>query len=112
MTRAITSRFGVRALARKGALLAKARTPNVIALFLIFAFHPQTAHACAVCFGKSDSAMAKGMNMGIFALLICITGVLATLATFFIFLAVRASKHPQRDAMVASLNSSENPAHS
>ena len=82
------------------------------ALLALLAFRPETARACAVCFGKSDSAMAKGMNMGIFALLICITGVLATLATFFIFLAVRASKHPQNEAMVASLNSSENPAHS
>ena len=82
------------------------------ALLALITLHPVTAQACAVCFGKSDSAMAKGMNMGIFALLICITGVLATLATFFIFLAVRASKHPQRDAMAASLNSSENPAHS
>ena len=85
---------------------------RIFALMALFACRPDVAHACAVCFGKSDSAMAKGMNMGIFALLICITGVLATLATFFIFLAVRASKHPQRDAMVASLNSSENPAHS
>ena len=82
------------------------------ALLALLAFRPETARACAVCFGKSDSAMAKGMNIGIFTLLTCITGVLATLATFFIFLAVRASKHPQRDAMVASLNSSENPAHS
>ena len=80
-------------------------------LFTILALHP-SAQACAVCFGKSDSAMAKGMNMGIFTLLICITSVLATLATFFIFLAVRSSKHPQRDAMEAPLNSSENPAHS
>jgi hypothetical protein len=77
----------------------------------LFSLRPE-AHACAVCFGKSDSAMAKGMNMGIFVLLICITGVLATLSTFFIFLAVRSSKHPQRDAMEAALNSSENPAHS
>jgi hypothetical protein len=82
------------------------------ALLALIVLHPVTSQACAVCFGKSDSAMAKGMNMGIFALLTCITVVLATLATFFIFLAVRASKHPQRDAMVASLNSSENPAHS
>jgi hypothetical protein len=109
------SGFGVRALALKSAVLAKARTPNLsaaVAVFLLFALHPQTAHACAVCFGKSDSAMAKGMNMGIFALLICIGAVLATLSTFFIFLAVRSSKHPHRDAMGAALNSSENPAHS
>jgi hypothetical protein len=80
-------------------------------LVTLLALHP-SVQACAVCFGKSDSAMAKGMNMGIFALLTCITGVLATLSTFFIFLAVRSSKHPQREAMEAALNSSKNPAHS
>ena len=85
---------------------------RIFALIALLAFRPETANACAVCFGKSDSAIAKGMNMGMLTLLICITGVLATLAAFFIFLAVRSSKHPQRDAMEASLNSSENPAHS
>lgn len=89
----------------------RAMVGRVATLLLLLAFHPNV-HACAVCFGKSDSAMAKGMNMGIFTLLLCITGVLATLATFFIFLAVRSSRHPHRDAMVASLNSPENPAHS
>jgi hypothetical protein len=95
-----SSRFVVQALACKGAVLFGA----------LLASRP--ALACAVCFGKSDSAIAKGMNMGMLTLLICITGVLATLATFFVFLAVRSSKHPQRDAMEASLNSSQNPAHS
>ena len=85
---------------------------RALALLAMIAFRPETTHACAVCFGKSDSAMAKGMNMGMLALLICITGVLATLATFFIFLAVRSSKHPQSEAMEAPLDSSENPAHS
>jgi hypothetical protein len=85
---------------------------RILALIALLALRSETAKACAVCFGKSDSAIAKGMNMGMLTLLICITGVLATLATFFVFLAVRSSKHPHRDAMEASLNSSENPAHS
>jgi membrane glycosyltransferase len=48
--------------------------------------------ACAACFGQSDSAMAKGMNMGIFALLLIITSVLAGVAGFFVFLIRRSSQ--------------------
>jgi hypothetical protein len=73
--------------------------------------HPQV-RACAVCFGKSDSNMAKGMNMGIFALLICITGVLGVLSCFFVFLAVRSSKHPPTDGTVPPDDSPDNLANS
>jgi hypothetical protein len=47
--------------------------------------------ACTACFGKSDSTMAKGMNMGIFALLVVITTVLCGVAGFFVYLARRGS---------------------
>ena len=84
----------------------------VAATALIYlAAHP-AAQACSVCFGKSDSALAKGMNMGIFTLLIFISGVLAALSGFFVFLAVRSSKHPHSDATGALPNSPSNPAHS
>lgn len=49
------------------------------------------AFACAACFGQSDSRMAQGMNMGIFALLGVITCVLGGVAAFFIHLARRSS---------------------
>jgi hypothetical protein len=88
------------------------RFPLLVACALItFAAHP-AAHACSVCFGKSDSALAKGMNMGIFTLLIFIGAVLAALSGFFVFLAVRSSKHPHSDATGALPNSPSNPAHS
>lgn len=128
----MTQKFGVRASARKmsaarsagkfpaasatpSAPLAKARTPNffsraLVALILI-AMRP-AAQACAVCFGKSDAALAKGMNMGIFTLLLFIGGVLAALSCFFVFLAVRSSRHPHRNASDALPNSPSNPAHS
>ena len=50
------------------------------------------ALACAACFGKSDSSMARGMNMGIFALLAVIVSVLIAISTFFVFVARRAAK--------------------
>lgn len=48
--------------------------------------------ACATCFGQSDEAMAKGMNMGILALLICIVGVLVGVAGIGFFLVRRAAR--------------------
>jgi hypothetical protein len=50
-----------------------------------------TVLACAACYGASDSPMAKGMNAGIFVLLGVIGAVLCGAATFFVFLARRAS---------------------
>ena len=42
--------------------------------------------ACSVCFGQSDSPLAKGTNMGVFFMLV-VTGVmLAAFASFFIYL--------------------------
>jgi len=52
---------------------------------------PQSLFACAACFGKSDSALAKGMNWGIFSLLAVVVFVLGCFATFFIYLARRAA---------------------
>jgi hypothetical protein len=50
-----------------------------------------SALACAACYGTSDSPMAQGMNAGILTLLGIIGTVLCGAATFFVFLARRAS---------------------
>jgi len=51
-----------------------------------------TAHACATCFGASDSAMAQGMNAGILSLLGVIGFVLLGIASFSIILAARSAR--------------------
>jgi hypothetical protein len=51
---------------------------------------PRIALACPVCFGQSDSPMAKGVNMGIFVLLGVIVSVLAAFAAFFVYLVRRS----------------------
>ena len=56
---------------------------------LMIAANGPLVSACTACFGKSDSNMAKGMNMGIAALLLVITCVLCGVAGFFVFLAKR-----------------------
>jgi hypothetical protein len=53
---------------------------------------PRLALACPVCFGDNDSPMAVAMNLGIFAMLIVVAGVLGAFATFFIYLIRRANR--------------------
>jgi hypothetical protein len=85
---------------------------RAVALLALVALRPETARACAVCFGKSDSRLAQGMNWGIFSLLFCITSVLAGLSCFFVFLAVRSSRHPKTDATETSPDHLEKPSES
>ena len=52
---------------------------------------PQAASACSVCFGKSDSSLLKGMQMGVLALLAIVVFVLGGFAAFFIYLVKRSA---------------------
>ena len=65
---------------------------GLAALAAVLPLLPATASACASCFGQSDSPMAKGMNAGIFALLLVITSVLLTVAIFFAYILRRAAR--------------------
>jgi hypothetical protein len=56
-----------------------------------FALNPSAVLACAACFGKSDSPLAKGMNWGILSLLVVVGLVLVGIASFFIYLAKRSA---------------------
>jgi hypothetical protein len=58
---------------------------------LLMAAAPQSALACATCFGKSDSDLARAMNWGILSLLAVVVFVLGGIAAFFIYLARRAA---------------------
>ena len=51
---------------------------------------PRAALACPVCFGQSDSPLAKGVNVGVLFLLGTVTAVLIGFASFMIYLARRA----------------------
>jgi len=62
--------------------------------------------ACAACYGKSDSALALGMNWGIFSLLAVVVFVLGGIAAFFVYLAKRAAATSSDDA-AAPMNESE-----
>ena len=53
-----------------------------------------SASACAMCFGKSDSPLAQGMNWGIFSLLGVIVCVLSGIAGVGLFFAKKAAATP------------------
>ena len=54
--------------------------------------------ACATCFGRTDSRLAEGMNMGILALLAVIGSVLAGVVSFFVYVAKRSAACAAEDA--------------
>jgi type IV secretory pathway VirB2 component (pilin) len=64
---------------------------------VLFAIASTPAFACSACFGKSDSTMAKSVNAGIFSLMAVIVTVLVGAASFFVFLAHKASTTPESD---------------
>lgn len=47
-------------------------------------------HACAVCFGQTDSPLGKGLHWGVLALLGCIGVMLVAFGAFAVFLARRS----------------------
>lgn len=59
-------------------------------LTLLLLMAPRLALACPVCFGQSDSPLAKAANMGIFFMLGIVAVMLSAFAGFFIYLSRRA----------------------
>ena len=49
------------------------------------------ARACAVCFGKTDSPLGKGLHWGVLALLAFVFLTLAAFVAFAVYLARRAA---------------------
>lgn len=75
------------------------RIPAVTkALTLLLILAPNVAFACPVCFGQSDSPLARAMNLGILAMLVVVAGILTGFASFFVYLMRRARLAEQPDA--------------
>jgi len=58
---------------------------------LLLALRADSLLACSVCYGQSDSPMARGMNWGILSLLGVIGGVLAGVTLFFVHVGRRSA---------------------
>ena len=76
-------------------------------LAFLLALVPDRLLACAACFGRSDSKLAEGMNMGILTLLAVVLFVLGGFAAFFVYLARRASGTSARSATPSSQSAIE-----
>lgn len=63
-----------------------------LAMALVLFSSTPSVLACSACYGKSDSALAQGMNNGIFVLLGFIGLVLVGVAGFFVFIIRRATR--------------------
>jgi hypothetical protein len=55
-------------------------------------FAPSSLLACAACYGRSDSALAEGMNWGIFTLLGVVLTVLTCILVFFVHIVRKEEK--------------------
>ena len=82
-------RQGVRALPnstrRRGRL-------TICAALAFAALRPSPLLACAACYGRSDSALAQGMNWGIFTLMGVILTVLTCILVFFVHIIRKEEK--------------------
>jgi uncharacterized membrane protein len=68
----------------------------VIAALLLFVILPSVSFACPVCYGPSDSPMAKGMNNAIGFLLVIVAFVQIGFAALFITFWRRARESRRR----------------
>jgi hypothetical protein len=62
------------------------------------------AQACAMCYGRSDSPLAIGMNWGIAVLMVFIVGVLSCFAAFGIYLVRKAGAVAKAEAEAAAMS--------
>ena len=58
---------------------------------LAFVFAPKAAFACAACYGQTDSPLGKGLNWGIFSLLVVAASVIGGITSFFVYIAKRSA---------------------
>jgi len=71
---------------------SKRKIPWIV-MSIVFAV-PRSAFACAACTGRSDDAVAQGINAAVFTLLLVLLVVLGSLVSFLAYLIRRAAKHP------------------
>ena len=68
------------------------RKTVLAAMVAAVALAPLSLRACAACYGRSDSALANGMNWGIFTLLGVVLTVLTCILVFFVHIVRKEEK--------------------
>jgi hypothetical protein len=61
------------------------------ALATIVAMLPNSLHACATCYGQSDSPLASGVTWGILSLLVVVMTVVGSIVSFFVYINKKAA---------------------
>ena len=72
--------------------LSVLRKSLLVVVIGVWVFAPSSLRACAACYGRSDSALAEGMNWGIFTLLGVVLTVLSCILVFFVHIVRREEK--------------------
>jgi hypothetical protein len=75
-----------------------------VAAVLAVAAVPDSARACAACYGQSDSPLAEGINWGILTLLLVVVAVLGGFVAMFVYFARRAAAMTDKVEPKASVN--------
>lgn len=75
--------------------MLRTMTTNILwTVIAIVLAAPRSAWACAACSGRSDDAVAQGLNAAVFTLLAVLVVVLGTIVGSLAYLMRRAAKHP------------------
>ena len=82
----------------------KRRSLLTLILAAAFLHCAPAALSCTACYGQSDSALAQGMNNGIFVLLGFIGLMLVGVSAFFVFIIRRAAKLSAQSQPVPNAN--------
>lgn len=89
---------------------SRVATRMAVLLIAALANLPLGVQACAVCFGKTDSPLGKGLHWGVFALLMFIFAMLTAFGAFAVFLARRSMAVEAEEAAEAGHPPSSPPA--
>ena len=71
---------------KRGVNESRLRFPFVLYAATAWLALPNSLHACAACYGQSDSPLASGVTWGILSLLVVVMGVLGSIVTFFVYM--------------------------
>jgi len=67
----------------------RAALSSVLSMLLLSS---STLNACTACFGKTDEALAQGMNAGIYVMLVFVAAAWVFFGSFFVFIARRSKR--------------------
>jgi len=65
---------------------------EILLALVVASMVSQPLSACSACFGKTDEALAQGMNAGIYVMLVFVAAAWVFFGSFFVFIARRSKR--------------------